>query len=307
MDEALEMLREGERRQWLIADWSWHISNRGHGGVYIGLIRDEKSQGSLEDPGWTVRKGDCLTGFSKWWENGEERTEYGYEPVSGDSWPLVIHRNFYGLAQDQYDLLEEFRLFHNLWHDRKTDDYYKIIEDGEKRKIVFRDPSGAMFVDTAAIRQFCGARGLKVLLQVDAVQFFSEPQKESLNEFEEPALHAIRHISNGSISDCPAFGRLLGKRLIDVLPKERCGIWPYEREKQCKRPNNPILRRPADMLRSPQKQGGLYARQFHSIWPSPKQGRVLVGAHPKVARQRPEQGRILPAKQLDQACLLLLA
>jgi hypothetical protein len=39
-----------------------------------------------------------------------------------------------------------------------------------------------------------------------------------------------------------------------------------------KRPNNPILHRPADMLRSPQKQGGLYARQFHSIWPSPKQG-----------------------------------
>jgi hypothetical protein len=32
-----------------------------------------------------------------------------------------------------------------------------------------------------------------------------------------------------------------------------------------KRLNNPTLRRPADMLRSPQKQGGLYARQFHSF------------------------------------------
>jgi hypothetical protein len=231
MDEALELLRDGERRQWLIADWSWHISNRGNGGVYIGLIRDEKSEACLEDASWTVSKGDGLTGFSMWCEEGEERTEYTYDPVSKDSWPLVIHRNFYGLEQDQYDLLEEFRLFHNLWHDRKTDNYYKILEDGEKRKIVYRDSSGAMLVDTAAIRQFCGVRGLKVLLQVDAVQFFDELQEENSDEVEEPALRASRHISNDSISGYPAFGRLLGKRLIDALPKERCGIWPYERKK----------------------------------------------------------------------------
>jgi hypothetical protein len=54
--------------------------------------------------------------------------------------------------------------------------------------------------------------------------------------------------------------------------RTRLGEVVSEYGEKGKRPNNPILHRPADMLRSPQKQGGLYARQFHSIWPSPKQG-----------------------------------
>jgi hypothetical protein len=231
MDEALKLLRDGERRQWLIADWGWHISKKGHGGVYIGLIRTDKSGSCLDGAGWTVRKGDSLSGFSRGWEDGEERTEYFYHPVSGESWPLVIHRNFHGLEQDQYDILEEFRLFHNLWHDRKTDDYYKILDDGNKQKIVFRDSSGAIFVDTAAIRQFCGARDLKILLQVDSVQLFYQTQDERSDEIQESGLCASRHFLNNSISGCPAFGRLVGKRLIDGLPKHKCGIWPYEREK----------------------------------------------------------------------------
>ena len=109
MDEALELLRDGQRRQWLIADWSWHIE-RGNGGVYIGLVRGNAAESCLDDASWTVNKGDGLTGFSMWWEDGQEHCEYAYEPASGESWPLIIHRNFHGLEQDQCDLLEEFRL-----------------------------------------------------------------------------------------------------------------------------------------------------------------------------------------------------
>jgi hypothetical protein len=230
MNEALKLLRDGERRQWLIADWSWHISGSGNGGVYIGLVRGDTADNCLDDASWTVSKGDGLTGFSMWWEDGEERTKYSYDPASGESWPLVIHRNFHGLEQDQFDLLEEFRLFHNLWHDRKTDNYFKVLADGTKQKVVFRDSSGAMLVDTAAIRKFCAARGLKILLQVDSVQFFDEPQEESSEEITDSALCASRHVTNDSISGKPAFGRLLGKRLIEALPIEKCGVWPYEDE-----------------------------------------------------------------------------
>lgn len=231
MDEALGLLRDGERRQWLIADWSWHISERGNGGVYIGLVRGNTAETCLDDVSWTVSKGDGLTGFSMWWEGGQERTEYSYAPASGDAWPLVIHRDFYGMEQDQYDLLEEFRLFHNLWHDRKTDNYFKILEDGTKQKVVFRDSSGAMLVDTVAIRQFCAARTLKILLQVDAIQFFEEPQDESSDEIVDSGLCVSRHVTNDSFSGKPAFGRLLGKRLIEALPIEKCGVWPYKGEK----------------------------------------------------------------------------
>jgi hypothetical protein len=230
MDEALELLREGERREWLIADWSWHISERGNGAVYIGLVRGDTAENCLDDASWTVGKDDGLTGFSMWWEDGEQRTEYSYDPVSGESWPLIIHRCFHGVEPDQYDLLEEYRLFHNLWHDRKTDDYFKILEDGTKQKAVFRDSSGAILVDTADIRKFCAARGLKILLQVDSVQFFDEAQDKCSIEIVDSGLYASRHVTNESISGKPAFGRLLGKRLIEALPIEKCGIWPYEKE-----------------------------------------------------------------------------
>lgn len=234
MDEAMKLLRDGEQRQWLIADWAWHISGIGNGGVYIGLVRGDSADKFLNDASWTVSKGDGLTGFSMWWEDGERHTKYSYDPATGESWPLVIHRNFHGLEQDQLDLLEEFRLFHNLWHDRRTVDYFKILDDGTKQKVVFRDSSGALLVDTAEIRKFCAARGLKILLQVDSVQFFDEPQEESSEKITDSKLCASRHLTNDSISVKPAFGRLLGKRLIDALPIETCGVWPYENEKNYK-------------------------------------------------------------------------
>jgi hypothetical protein len=228
MDEALKLLRDGEQKQWLIAEWSWHISGSGNGGVYLGFVRGDIAEKFLDDATWNVMKGDGLTNFSIRWEDGEKRTEYSYDPISGKSWPLVIYRNFHGLEQDQFDLLEEFRLFHNLWHDRKNDSYSKILDDGTKQKVVFRDSSGAMLVDTVAIRKFCAARGLKILLQVDSVQSFDVPQAESLEVISDTKLYARRHITNESISGKPAFGRLLGKRVIEALPIEKCGVWPYE-------------------------------------------------------------------------------
>jgi hypothetical protein len=229
MDEALDLLRDGERRQWLIADWSWYVDGQGNnGGVYIGLVRGNTAETCLDDASWTVNKGDELTGFCMYWEDSEKRIEYSYAPASGESWPLVIRRNFHGVEQNQVDLLEEFRLFHNLWHDRRTDNYFKILEDGTKQKVVFRENSGAMLVDTVALRQYCAARGLKILLQVDSVQFFEQSQNESSEEIVDFGLYASRHVTNDSFSGRAAVGRLLGKRLIDVLPIEKCGVWPYK-------------------------------------------------------------------------------
>lgn len=232
MKEALSLLRDAERRQWLIADWSWHTDHGDNGGVYIGLVRSEKAAEYLKSASWDVSKGDALTGFNMWWDDGVEKTEYSYAPVSADSWPLVVHRGFYGLEPTQYDLIEEFRHFHNLWHDRQGDDYYKMTDACDRQKVVFRDDKNALLVDTAMLRQFCAARRLCIILQIDAVQFFDEKVTESSQEFHEDDLVATIHKTNdAAFSGKPAFGRMLGKRIIRPLPKENCGIWPYEAEK----------------------------------------------------------------------------
>lgn len=232
MEGALQLLRDGERRQWLIADWSWYTENKANGGVYIGLVKSEKAEDCLKGASWSVSKGDGLTGFSTWWEDGVEQNEYGYAPAHGDMWPLVVHRDFYGVAENQYDLIEEFRSFHNLWHDRTGDDYYSIKHDGEKQKVVFRDKSGALLVDTAFLRRFCAARDLCILLQVDAVEYFDQSVEQSSAEISEADLIASTYKTNdAAFSGKPAFGRMLGIRLIRPFPKEDCGIWPFEKQK----------------------------------------------------------------------------
>jgi hypothetical protein len=47
--------------------------------------------------------------------------------------PLVLCRNFHDLRPAHYEISEEFRLFHNLFHSRKTDEYFKIDEAGKGR------------------------------------------------------------------------------------------------------------------------------------------------------------------------------
>lgn len=232
MEEALLLLRNGKQKQWLIVDWDWHTDHGDNGGVYVGLVRSEKAAECLKSISWDVSKGDSLTGFSMWWDDEVWKTEYSYAPVSADSWPLVVHRDFYGVAETQYELIEEFRHFHNLWHDRKSDNYYKIKDNGDRQKVVFRDTNNALLVDTAMLRQFCAARDLCIILQVDVIQFFNEEISESSQEFHEDDLVATIHKTNdASFSGKPAFGSVLGKSIIRPLAKERCGIWPYETNK----------------------------------------------------------------------------
>lgn len=233
MDQALELLKDGDRRQWLIADWSWHTEGGDNGGVYIGLVRPEKVDGCLETSGWDVSKGDGLVGFTMWWDSGTERIEYSYAPVSSDSWPLVVHRDFHGLAERQFDLIEEFRHFHNLWHDRQSDDYYQIKDDGTRERVVLRESNGAMLVDTALLRKFCGARNLCAILQVDAVQFFDDAVDETKSELREQDMAVSVYRSNDAgFAERRAFGRVVGKRIIRPLPREQCGVWPFEDEKE---------------------------------------------------------------------------
>lgn len=233
MEQALQLLRDGERRRWLIADWSWRTEDNDNGGVYIGLVRSEEADKCLESSSWEVSKGDQLVGFTTWREDGVEQVEYGYAPVSSGSWPLVVHRDFHGLAERQFDVIEEFRHFHNLWHDRQSDEYLRIKDDATCERAVFRNDTGALLVDTALLRKFCAARDLCIILQVDAVQLFDEAIDEERTEIREEDLVATVYRTNDAgFANREAFGRLLGKRVIRPLAKEQCGVWPFEDEKK---------------------------------------------------------------------------
>ncbi len=50
--------------------------------------------------------------------------------------PLVICRNFHDARDGYQEVSEEFRFFHNLYHDRKNNRYIKISDDGNETTII---------------------------------------------------------------------------------------------------------------------------------------------------------------------------
>lgn len=52
--------------------------------------------------------------------------------------PLVFIRNFLNIKESYIEILEEFRLFHNLFYDKKTDNYYKIYENGSEEEVIVK-------------------------------------------------------------------------------------------------------------------------------------------------------------------------
>ena len=55
--------------------------------------------------------------------------------------PLIFDRNFHRLRDDYREISEEFRLFHDLYHERKTGQYIKIDEDGNEEIVAVIEPN----------------------------------------------------------------------------------------------------------------------------------------------------------------------
>lgn len=84
---------------------------------------------------WDLTIGHGLPGFTQSYSSGRTKTRYDrFETKSVE--PLVFNRSFHGIKPGQIELLEEFRHFHNLYHDRRNDRYIHIDERGEEDVVV---------------------------------------------------------------------------------------------------------------------------------------------------------------------------
>ena len=76
----------------------------------------------------TSEKGEIE--YFRW---GVEEDMYGVEP-------LVISRRFSGMKEGYLEISEEFRLFHNLYHDKETNTYIKIDDAGNETTVAIVKP-----------------------------------------------------------------------------------------------------------------------------------------------------------------------
>ncbi len=70
---------------------------------------------------------------------------------------LVIERDFHGIKRNYEEIAEEFRLFHNLYFDRKNNKYIKAKKDGTEHDVILLE-DGNVAIRAVELKQFLAGR-----------------------------------------------------------------------------------------------------------------------------------------------------
>ena len=137
-------------------------------GIYCALIPSNQIKQALSRPTWDFLRAN---GTPRAVEYLRDRNEYLYYGDDNGPEPLVINRAFdesiNGERRAGYrEIYEEFRLFHNLFHDRETDEYIKV-DDGGNEHLVAVVESNCIKIRLKEIRQFLAVKKMYLSVQFE--------------------------------------------------------------------------------------------------------------------------------------------
>ena len=170
----------------------------------------------------------------------ESRVKYFRWGSKGDMYgsePLVICRGF-KIKEDYLEISEEFRLFHNLYHDKETNTYIKIDDAGNEVKVIIVKPNEVQ-IRLKEIRQFLAIKGmyLSMLFEFNEYSGYSLQElglSEIEREFRSDGLMYWRHDYSGDThyhkEGFQSGSRLRGRRLIKPLPKSKSSFGDFAEE-----------------------------------------------------------------------------
>ena len=132
------------------------------------------------------------------------------------------------------EISEEFRLFHNLYHDRKTDKYIKIDDEGNGHLVAVVEPNRIQ-MRLKEIREFLAIKEMYLSIQFDyneySTYYLKELGVEQGETHQQKKFMRWCHGCGDSISDrYKSLSRLVGKQLIEPLPKSKSGLWGFAEE-----------------------------------------------------------------------------
>ena len=172
---------------------------------------------------------------------GESQIKYFRWGVDGDMYgsePLVIGRQFSKMKENYFEISEEFRLFHNLYHDKETNTYIKIDEAGNDVKVVLVK-SNEVQIRLKEIRQFLAIKEmyLSMLFEFNEYSEYSLQQlelSEVKREFRRDGLMCWKRGCSGDAryQGFQSNSWLRGRRLIKPLPKSKSGFGDFAVERK---------------------------------------------------------------------------
>ena len=178
-----------------------------------------------------------MPGAVERYREGREQTGYiRYGDENGRE-PLVITRSFGEMRDDYMEVSEEFRLFHNLYHNRKTDEYIKIDDDGSEDTVILVR-SDCIRIRLKEIRQFLAVKEMRLWIRYDYLEY----SERSLVELGLKGGRTVQRDNSVSwrlschhspdVRNYKALSQLLGNRLIQPLPKSKSGFPGFAEEAQ---------------------------------------------------------------------------
>ena len=200
--------------------------------IYCALIPSAQIEEALSIPEWDLEFSQDMPSGIIYNKVGREEREYLRYGVDNGVEPLIIDRSFHGLRDDYREISEEFRLFHDLYHERKMDQYIKIDEDGNEEIVAVVKPNHVQ-IRLKEIRQFLAIKEMHLGIQF----IFSETSTQTLEELgftagdedkqDDFMCWMQRYGDLGGINNSRAFSRFVGKRIVEPLPKAKSGFWPF--------------------------------------------------------------------------------
>ena len=200
-------------------------------GFWCGFIPIYRVEAALKDYSWDVSMTAGTPGFEI---TGDEIVYKSRLEDHGEE-ALLYYRNFYGVAADYVEISQEFILLNNLRYDRKCKCFFAMYDSGEQEEAIRYNDDCSIQIKLKFLKQYATAKQLAIVLEYDIKTDFSGQLSDyGVSEFDEIVRDSklCYSICGGQISiPKTVFSRVLGKKVIMPEPIEKCGFWPYEKEK----------------------------------------------------------------------------
>jgi len=197
-------------------------------GLYSAFVTSDKTQVALDHTSWDLTYGAGRPGFVVNYQNGEKKVNY-YSNEEEGFLRLVLNREFHDRMSDYVDILEEFRLFHNLYYLENEKKYITFDEVGDEVDVIKIYPNQVQ-IRRHYLTSFMAAKQMHLLLYFDITRKFTHHETYCS---EEKGANLIFSIFSDSFTfkGFNSFSRILGKKLICCDRIEMSRIWPFEVEK----------------------------------------------------------------------------
>lgn len=186
------------------------------------LVPNNLINESLEETSWELCIGDGLPGCS-----GNSKETYNRFGNDEGIEPLIFSRNFVGNNKGYVEVSEEFRLFHNLYHETNTNTYYKIDENGNEDSVIKIDGKNVK-IKLKYLKQFLTIKEMHLVLGFEIDQFSDKSLEDmdledNTTYFKFNKITYVMHLMNSDTfeeGNRLALSRLIGKKLIPGMTKE---------------------------------------------------------------------------------------